>query len=556
MAQRTAIPGRPASPAGGDDTSRILDGGFWLVLVMAVVCGALVLLSVLQGGGSSAGSSSGGVGASSASGSPSPGASVDTATYLASVARPAPPIELTDQDGNPFALASLLGSPTFVFFGYTHCPDVCPATIGTVGEAMEAAGVPARAVFVSIDPGRDTPPWLKEYAKYLPRGFVALTGSETAVRVAADAWGVQYARVETGIPDGYSMSHTATVFLVDADGTLRASFPFGTGPDAMTAVLRAVTANPIAVAPSAAAATPSSGPIPPPSTSAAAVSPAPSAAPARPAAALDVKVVSTSVWAGPPSPVILALSAGGTRINDPGLRPTVQLVSHARDPVGAAVEAVPVQPPGVPEVSYVATIAIPQSGLWHLDVVAPLANLRGQGSADVTALDPGATAAIGAPAPTAHTPTLADVGGIARAVTTDPAPDLRLSQRSTTDALADHQPFVLVVDSTKFRVSPACGRAIIMARYLVDRWPSVRFIHLEPYRYSVITDTPVLDGSIIDPVLTDAAAAWGVGGDPWGDRSMPWTFVVDGNGIVRAKYQGVMGSDDVDVIVSQIQAGG
>ncbi len=50
--------------------------------------------------------------------------------------------------------------------------------------------------------------------------------------------------------------------------------------------------------------------------------------------------------------------------------------------------------------------------------------------------------------------------------------------------------------------------------------------------------------------------AWGIGGDPWGARSMPWTFVVDGGGTVRAKYQGVMGSDDVDVIVSLIQQGG
>ena len=128
------------------------------------------------------------------------------------------------------------------------------------------------------------------------------------------------------------------------------------------------------------------------------------------------------------------------------------------------------------------------------------------------------TAAIGAPAPTAHTPTLTDVGGVARAITTDPAPDLRLSSTSTTDALAAGRPFVLVIDSTKFRVSPACGRAVVMARYLLDRWPDVAFIHLEPYRYSVVTDTPSLDGSLVDPTLTDPAAAWGIGGEPWGAR--------------------------------------
>jgi hypothetical protein len=172
----------------------------------------------------------------------------------------------------------------------------------------------------------------------------------------------------------------------------------------------------------------------------------------------------------------------------------------------------------------------------------------------VTVKDPGATAALGGPAPAVHTPTLADAGGIARAVTTDPAPDLRLSTRSTTDALAEHKPFVLVVDSVRFRVSPACGRAVVMARYLADRWTGLDFIHLEPYRYAVVTDTAVLDGSIGAPTLTDPATAWGVGGDPWGPLSMPWIFVVDGNGIVRAKYQGVVGTEDVDVVVSLIES--
>ena len=141
-------------------------------------------------------------------------------------------------------------------------------------------------------------------------------------------------------------------------------------------------------------------------------------------------------------------------------------------------------------------------------------------------------------------------------MTTDPAPDLRLSRTSTVDALAAHQPFVLVIDSSRFRVSPVCGRAIIMARYLLDRWRDVAFIHLEPYRYQVIEDTAVLDGSLDAPTLTDPAAAWGIGGAPWGARSMPWTFVIDGAGIVRAKYQGVTGTADVDVMLALIADGG
>jgi len=177
------------------------------------------------------------------------------------------------------------------------------------------------------------------------------------------------------------------------------------------------------------------------------------------------------------------------------------------------------------------------------------------GTAAVSALDPGTTAPLGARAPGIRTPTLADVGGVVRALTTDPAPDLRMSRRSTVDALAAGQPFVLVVDSVRFKVSPACGRAVVMARYLLDRWRDVAFIHHEPYRYSVVADTPVLDGTLEAPTLTDPAIAWGVGGDPWGAASMPWVFVVDGEGLVRAKYQGVMGSDDVDVVLALIAQG-
>jgi hypothetical protein len=215
-----------------------------------------------------------------------------------------------------------------------------------------------------------------------------------------------------------------------------------------------------------------------------------------------------------------------------------------------------VQPPGLDTVSYVASVSIPTPGWWRIAVTATPGALPLTGSTDVAVLDPGGTAAIGAAAPSIHSPDLADVGNDVRQLSTDPLPDLRLYRTSTTDALANHQPFVLVLDSTKFRVTSACGKAVVLARYLQDRWPAVAFVHHEPYQYTVVTDTPVLTGSLGDPSLTDVASAWGIGGSPWGALTMPWVFVVDGNGIVRAKYQGVMGSDDVDVILSLIAQGG
>ncbi len=542
---------RVTSTAAGGEAGRVLDGGFRLVVLVVVAFSVLVASSVLWGGSTSGGAVAPASPSSASAASANPGASAGVNGFLAAGVRAAPPIELTDQDGQAFSLASLRGSPALVFFGYTHCTDVCPATVGTIGKAMATAGVGARAVFVTVDPERDTGTWLKEYVTYLPAGFVALTGTDDRIRTTADAWGVRYARVETGVPNGYSMAHTADVYLVDAAGSLRATFPFGTGPETMAAVLRTMVAEP-------------SGAPPTPASTLASASGAPTATPltggtdasGSSAVGLQVTVVSTSVWSGPASPIILSLSTAGIPIGQTDLHPSVQLLTSAGEPTGTAVGAVPVQPPGVPTVSYVATVAIPSPGSWRLSVTIPLGSRQGAGTVDVTALDPGTTAPIGSTAPTAHTPTLTDVGGLAKAITTDPAPDLRLSQRSTTDALADHQPFVLVVDSTKFRVSPACGRAIIMARYMLDRWPQAGFIHLEPYRYSIITDTPVLDGSLADPTLTDPAAAWGIGGDPWGARSMPWVFLVDGSGVVRAKYQGVMSSDDVDVIMSLIEQGG
>ncbi len=236
MAQRRTV----SQP--GDDSGSALDRAFWLVVGLAAVLVVVMLAGLALGGRPSNAPGVAGGSPSSPSGSPP----IDVGSYLDPVAREAAPIELTDPTDRPFSLASLRGAPTFVFFGYTHCPDVCPATIGTIGLAMEAYGSGPRAVFVSVDPERDTTTWLREYVRYLPAGFTALTGTAARIRSTADAWHVQYAKVETGVAGAYAMSHTADVFLVDAAGMLRASFPFGTSSEAMTAVLRAVVATPLA----------------------------------------------------------------------------------------------------------------------------------------------------------------------------------------------------------------------------------------------------------------------------------------------------------------------
>jgi protein SCO1/2 len=509
--------------------------------VLAVVLLALVAVRV-------------GAGLVPGNGAPATPAPSSPATFLYGTVAPAPRLDLADQDGRPFQAADFAGGPTLVFFGYTHCPDVCPATMGIIQEVRAEDPTTLRVVFVTVDPERDTEAWLREYVRYLPEGFRALTGSAAEIRSAADAWGVRYARVETGTPGAYSMSHTADVYLIDAAGRLRAHFPFGTDASAMLATIRSVGGAGVAgsATPSAAATAPATSPSPSPA------APSPSAAPTRgPVQPLTALVVSSSVWSGGRSPVILALSGPAGRLADMAATVTVEVrTEDARAELRQTTRAVAVRPPGVDDVSWVAVLDVPSPGWWRLAIRAETAAGTFEGGVSISALDPGTTARLGERAPGIRTPTLDDVGGVALRITTDPLPDLRLSVTSTADALAAHRPFVLVVDSARFKVTPACGKALSLAKYLVDRWPATPFIHLEPYAYDVITDTAVLRGSLGNPTLVPAADAWGVGSPPWGVGSMPWVFVVDGNGIVRAKYQGVVGSDDLDVLLSLIAAGG
>ena len=534
---------RPATSAPPDDGTAVLDGPIRLIAVLAVILVALMGVRLLgdAAGGSGGVTLPGGAatGSDAATSVPSaPGASVDPASLLVTPT-PAADLDLTGPNGLPVSLAAMRGAPVLVFFGYTHCPDVCPATIGTVGLAIDAFGQGARAIFVSIDPERDTVPWLAEFVRFMPKGFTAVTGRPDEIRATADDWSVRYAKAESenpNDPNDYGMSHTADVFLVDSDGQLRARFPFGTEAETMTAVMGTVEST---------AAEPSSE---------ASASPAPSVEPSIGIDDLRPRVISSSVWAGGSSPLIVGLfDRTGTRLDDLSLSVTAQVLDGDGRPVGASVPVRAVQPLGVPEVSFVADIDLPTAGQWtvRLEATGTDGTIR-HGSLDVTALDPGGSAPLGKPAPTVRTPVAADFDGDLTWVTTDPAPDPRLSQTSTTDALAAGTPFVLVVDSVQFKVTPVCGKAVVLARRLVDRWRDVPFIHLEPYRYTVITTEPVLEGSLQDPRLTAPAEAWGVGAEPWGVRSMPWIFIVDGDGIVRAKYQGVVGSADVDVILSAL----
>lgn len=150
------------------------------------------------------------------------------------------PFHLEDQTGKPFTDQDMKGRPFLVFFGYTHCPDVCPTTLLEISDVMKALGKDADrtgALFVTVDPERDTPAVLKDYLSNFDPHLRALTGDPAAVEAALKAYRVYAAKVP--LKDGdYTMDHTAAVYLMDKDGRFVSTFNLKQSPEAAASQLR------------------------------------------------------------------------------------------------------------------------------------------------------------------------------------------------------------------------------------------------------------------------------------------------------------------------------
>ena len=141
---------------------------------------------------------------------------------------------LTDHTGKPRTLADFRGKVVVVFFGYTHCPDVCPTTLSEMAGVMKRLGKDAARVqvlFVTLDPARDTPQLLAEYVPSFYPTFLGLFGDEAATRETARNFKVFYQKQETGSKVGYTLDHAANTFVYDPAGRLRLLFGFGSGAD-------------------------------------------------------------------------------------------------------------------------------------------------------------------------------------------------------------------------------------------------------------------------------------------------------------------------------------
>jgi protein SCO1 len=151
------------------------------------------------------------------------------------------PIRLVDQNGAPFSDRELKGKPFLVFFGYTHCPDICPTALFEISEIMRALGSDAdrtAALFITVDPERDTSATLKDYLSSFDPHIRGLTGDPAAVAAAAKAYRVYYQKVPFGVAGDYTMDHSAIVYLMDKDGRFISPFNMKRTADAAAADLR------------------------------------------------------------------------------------------------------------------------------------------------------------------------------------------------------------------------------------------------------------------------------------------------------------------------------
>ena len=155
---------------------------------------------------------------------------------LRKVATPAAiggPFQLTDQSGQAVTEKNLKGRPTLIFFGFTHCPDVCPTSLFEISEVLRALGKDAEKVnafFVSVDPERDTQVKMKDYLSSFDPHLKGLTGDPDAVAKVLSAYRVYAKKVPLKGGD-YTMDHTALIYLMDRDGQFVAPFNLKRTPE-------------------------------------------------------------------------------------------------------------------------------------------------------------------------------------------------------------------------------------------------------------------------------------------------------------------------------------
>jgi protein SCO1/2 len=152
------------------------------------------------------------------------------------------PFTLIGQDGKPVTDQAFRGKYMLVFFGFTHCPDICPAELQVMAAALDELGPKANdiiPIFITLDPERDTPRVVADYVKNFGQRFVGLTGSPEAIAEAAKSYRVTYSKFqEDETKSDYTIDHSALVFLMGKDGEYLTHFAYGTPAAKMAETLK------------------------------------------------------------------------------------------------------------------------------------------------------------------------------------------------------------------------------------------------------------------------------------------------------------------------------
>ena len=136
---------------------------------------------------------------------------------------------LTSSSGD-VSLTDYRGKLVLMYFGYTFCPDICPATLANVGQALRDLGSRAddiQVIMVSLDPERDTPEKLSDYVDQFHPSMIGITGTKEKLDEVASLYGIFYQKAEGSDATGYLIDHTATMLVLDREGYLKLVFPFG-----------------------------------------------------------------------------------------------------------------------------------------------------------------------------------------------------------------------------------------------------------------------------------------------------------------------------------------
>ena len=162
-------------------------------------------------------------------------------TVIQSDAKAARMTNLVYDNGDPVDLEALRGDVVLVYFGYTHCPDLCPTMLSTVDASLDELGDRAdrvRTLMVTVDPARDDQEYVGEYVRFFDDGFRGVWGSEQDVRLVATKYGVHFAYDEADEDGNYLVAHTASLMAIDPEGVLRVVYPVGVTQEQLTSDLR------------------------------------------------------------------------------------------------------------------------------------------------------------------------------------------------------------------------------------------------------------------------------------------------------------------------------